>query len=249
MPSFSFPDRPRSGRFALIVAAALVAGFLAFAGAGGSPAGAADGPAQISAKKPVVLGAGGRMPAARCPQQCLAIAIVSGFQSKMNGLTSPFRVPFNGKITAWKLGLGKPDRFQRKFFTDRFGDRPSAGLAVLKKIRVKGKIRYMLLRRSPIQGLNRVLGTVASFKLDRPIKVAKGNLVALTVPTWAPAMAKSEAIRPGAESWRASRGRATCKKAIGPKTSRPQQGLRSKREYGCRFDGQRLLYRVKVAPR
>lgn len=248
MLNLSFPDPTRAGRVALLIAV-LAIGIAACLRAGGTPAGAAEGPAGISAKKPVVLGAGGPMPAARCPKDCLAMAIVTGFESKMNGLTSPFRVPFNGKITAWKLGLGKPDRFQRKFFTDRFGDRPSAGLAVLKPVRVKGKARYMLLRRSPVEGLNRVLGTVASFKLERPIKVAKGNIVALTVPTWAPAMAESGVIRPGAEAWRASRKRSTCPKKIRPKTSRPHQALRSKREYGCRFDGERLLYRVKVAPR
>lgn len=249
MLNLSFPDRTRAGRIALILFAVIAIGALAWVRAADSSAGAAA-PATVSAKKkPVVLGAGGPMPAARCPKECLGIAIVTGFQSKLNGLTSPFRVPFNGKITAWKLGLGKPDRFQRKFFTERFGDRPSAGLAVLKPVRVKGKVRYMLLRRSPIQGLNRVLGTVASFKLERPIKVAKGNFVALTVPTWAPAMARADAIRPGAESWRASRKRSTCDEKIRPKTSRPHQALRSKREYGCRFDGERLLYRVKVAPR
>lgn len=240
--------RGRRGAFILAAISLLVLGVLTIR-VGDAPADAAGSVAAVSAKKTVVLGESGPMPAARCPEDCLGVAIVTGFQSKLNGVAAPFRVPFNGRITAWKLGLGKPDRFQRKFFTDRFGARPSAGLAVLKKIRVKGKVRYMLLRRSPIEGLNRVLGTVASFKLERPIKVARGNFVALTVPTWAPAMAKQEVIRPGAESWRASRSRNTCRKMVGPKTSRPQQALRSKREYGCRFDGARLLYRVKVASR
>ncbi len=213
-------------------------------------AGGPSGPAATAAKpKFVVLGDTGPMAAPRCPKQCLAMATVTGLPAKVNGKTAPYRVPFDGKITAWKLGLGKPTRSQRQFFAERFGDRPSAGLAVLKKVTVDGKVRYLLRKRSPIEGLNRGLGTVASYKLAKPVKVNKGNFVALTVPTWAPLMAMPDGITAADNNWRASRNRGTCRKMITTRTSRPQQKLGSKRQYGCRFNGEQLLYRVKVARR
>lgn len=207
------------------------------------------GTAAAAGSKFVVLGASGPMSAPRCPEKCLGMATVTGFQSKLNGIASPYRVPFKGKITAWKLGLGKPNASQRKFFSERFGERPLAGLAVLKKVRVDGRVRYLLRKRTPIVGLNRGFGTVASFWLDKPVKVNKGNFVALTVPTWAPVMAMPDKVAAAGNAWRASRNRGTCSRVISPLVSRPQQKLGSKRQYGCRFDGAQLLYRVKVARR
>lgn len=199
--------------------------------------------------KSVVLGASGPMPAPRCPEKCLGVATVTGFQSKLNGMSSPYRVPFDGKITAWKLGLGKPTRSQREFFAGKFGERPTAGLAILKKVKVAGKVRYLLRKRTPVQGLNRGFGTTATYRLGRPLKVNRGNFVALTVPTWAPVMAMPDGLIRADNSWRASRAGGTCRETITPMTSRPQQKIGSKREYGCRFDGEQLLYRVKVVRR
>ncbi|MDQ2622265.1 MAG: hypothetical protein M3Y45_04405, partial [Actinomycetota bacterium] len=233
----------------ILTALLLVGAGLIFAGSYSSSSADATETAGSSARQTVILGANGPMPEARCPANCFGLAIVTGMQTKLDGIVNPYRVPFNGEITAWKLGLGKPNKAQRKFFQDRFGQRPQAGLAVLKKVRVDGKVRYLLRKRSPLQGLNRVLGTNASFKLDKPIKVAKGNFIALTIPTWAPALAMPAGLTNQGFNWRASRNRSTCRKTITRETSRPQQGVGSKREYGCRFDGEQLLYRVKIRSR
>ena len=218
------------------------------------------------AKKVEVLGAIGKMKPAMCPQRCEGLAFVTGIQSLINDVSTPFRVPFNGKITKWKIALGKPTKSQRTFFENNFGERPEAGISVLKKVKVDGKTQYLLRRRSPIEGLNRSLGTVTSFTLDKPLKVAKGNYVALTVPTWAPALwtPKACAINPDTSkmydsdtcsdvredfSWRASRDRDKCAPGQLKSTSMPQTEVGSKRQYGCRFDGSQLLYRVKITNR
>lgn len=244
MPNLTSASRKTFLPVALAALGACLA--IVLAGTGSGP-GASAAPA--AKPKFVVLGESGPMPAPRCPEKCLGMATVTGLQSKLNGMNAPYRVPFDGRITTWKLALGKPTRSQREFFASRFGDRPTAGLAVLKRVRVKGKVRYLLRKRTPLQGLNRGFGTVASYRLDRPVKVNQGNFVALTVPTWAPVMAMPDGVTRAANSWRASRARSTCMKEITRKTSRPQQKLGSRREYGCRFDGAQLLYRVKVARR
>ena len=56
-------------------------------------------------KKTKVLGAVGRFPDALCPKNCEALAIVSGFQAEIKGVTNPYRIPYNGFITKWKIGL------------------------------------------------------------------------------------------------------------------------------------------------
>jgi hypothetical protein len=256
------PNRIARVAIASILGAALIAAALI---AGSSDTAGAD--TATRAKKTTVLGAVGKMKPALCPTRCEGLAFVTGIQSSINGVSAPYKVPFNGKITKWKLGLGKPNKSQRAFFEDNFGSPPQAGIAVLKKVKVGGKVRYLLRRQSPIIGLNKYLGKVASFTLAQPLNVAKGNYVALTVPTWAPALwtpkacqfvqgSTTELVNEGVctkirqnYTWRASRDRDKCGKNQLKSSSKPQTEVGSKREYGCRFDGSQLLYRVKITSR
>lgn len=223
----------------LAVLLAALVGVLTLTSGSGSSADAARAKTET-----VMLGAVGPMPDPRCPSNCQALAIVSGIQSRINNVSVPFRVPFDGKIVRWKLALGKPNKSQRQFFQQNFGKKPKAGISVLKKVKVKGKTRYKLRKRSPIQGLNKDMGTVASYKLENPINVAKGNYIALTVPSWAPALATG--LNEKGYSWRASRAPSTCDGPINRKTSSPQTKKGSKVQYGCSFGGTQMLYRVKL---
>jgi len=222
-------------------------------------AGNAGAEVALKAKRTKVLGNVGDFPDARCPAECSGLAIVSGFQAQIDGVSNSYRVPFTGYLTKWKIGLGKPSKSQRTFFEQRFGPTPKAGLSVLRPVTVNGKKRYKLMKRSPVLGLNKYLGKVSSIKLDKPIQVKKGDFVALTIPTWAPALAADFEMKNGKivrdsmgnalpnmdSNWRASRQRSTCLEAPNMENSAPQTEPGSKFEYGCRFDGQ-LLYRVKV---
>jgi len=212
----------------------------------------------LKAKKSKVLGAIGKLPEARCPADCSGLAIVSGFQSEIGGVGNAYRVPYKGFITKWKISLGKPTRSQRNFFEERFGTTPKAGISVIKPVRVNGKKRYKLMKRSPILGLNKYMGKVSSIALKKPIPVKKGQYVALTVPTWATALGaryleeNGEIVREngkpvldGEYSWRASRERDNCG-TPNMQNSAPQTEPGSRFEYGCRFYGGQLLYRVKV---
>jgi hypothetical protein len=238
---------------AIILGAALMAGAFMISSSTDAKAGT---DAAVSAKKKTnVLGAIGKFPKALCPDNCEALAIVSGFQAEINGINNPYRVPYNGYITKWKIGLGKVDKMQRDFFAERFGRKPKAGLSVLKPVKVNGKRRYKLMKRSHVEGLNKYMGKVSSITLKKPIPVKRGWYVALTVPTWAPALAtyKADGKPDGDYSWRASRDRirisktkTSCDQAPNMNNSEPQQEVGSKRQYGCRFEGAQMLYRVKV---
>ena len=199
-----------------------------------------------AAKETVVLGKDANMPDPLCPgSTCQAIPSVTSIQNNLPTGASPFRMPFDGYVTAWKIFLSKPARSEQKFFNDMFGSPPQAGISVLRKKSVSGgRTKYELKKASPIKGLNPYLGTAASFKLDKPMKVNKGSLVALTVPTWAPALAAGNSL--GANStWRASRDPGTCG-AGDIDLAKPQIKIGSLRFYSCEFTKSRLLYTVKV---
>lgn len=267
MSTKTFPTVGRRTQAAAAFAGliALIAG-LAFMSGPGNQAGAASG-AAAAAGKAVYLGKASAKRIPLCPQNCQSVVIVSGFQAKAGGVGNAYRVPFIGNITRWRLKLGKPTAKDRQFFQDRFGAVPQAAIGVLAKREQNGKIVYKLRRRSAIQNLNRFLGKTATFNLAAPIKVNKGDYVALIVPTWAPALAvpdacsivrvngKDQMKNPSvcrqfnaSNSWVASRDRTTCTQKVTIRNSQPQIDVNSLASYGCRFNGA-LTYGVRVESR
>lgn len=266
MPVKNLPNVGRRTQAVAALAAliALIAG-LAFLTGPGNELNAAP------KNKAVVLGAANAKRIPLCPDRCSGLAIVSGIQAKAGGHASAFRVPFVGNVTRWKISLGKPDAGQRAFFQTRFGKLPQAAIGVLAKKVVAGQVTYKLRSRTAIQGLNRYLGETATFTPAKPLKVNKGDLVALIVPTWAPALSQPNACSvintqgdvkdPAAcdafnknNSWIASRSRAQCLDASGNprpinmKNSQPQTQVDSMMPYACRFNGA-LTYQVRVESR
>ena len=115
-----------------------------------------------------------------------------------------------GKLVAWAIERLRPKKSQRTFFSSlfkssRYGKTPTARIAVIKH---KGGTKYKLLRQSPVVKLSGALGHKQLFTLDRPLSVKKGQIVALTVPTWASNFA-SHISRHG-NRWRGSRSRKNC---------------------------------------
>jgi hypothetical protein len=199
-------------------------------------AGRADG-----APKMVVLGAA--TPAnPSCPESCQAVGKTTGFQTSITGTKNPFMVPYPGRIVAWSIKLSAPRTNQIDFFKSFYGGEPSARLSVLKPIQKKvkaGKPIYRLKAQSPVEQLGPYLGTTTTFTLQAPLKVNAGQIVALTIPTWAPAFAVQQA---GNTSWQASRKKTACNDAELIKAGTPQEAVGADRAYGCRYNTARLLY-------
>lgn len=221
-----------------VTAFLLIAGLTIILGSVRDGAGATE-----RAVKTVTLGGGGSLPDPACPVNCQVVASVNGFQTKSPTGSGPFNVPFDGKIRSFRLYLGKPTSSDRTKLNDRFGGPPQAAITVLKKITVDGQEKFRLLRKSPVENLGPELGTVASFKLAKPLNVRKGNIVALAVPTWAPAFAAG--LNTDQNRWRASRKAGKCSAAYVDRTT-PQLKVNSERPYGCTFRGSRLLYTVTI---
>jgi hypothetical protein len=173
-------------------------------------------------------------PAPSCPSNpCLAVSRTTGFQVKVGSERTLVTVPKDGSIVAWSITLGNPNKKQIAFFDANEGGPASAGIAI---IRGGSKLQYRLLAQGPIVALQPYFGMTAQFPLAQSIPVKKGNMIALTVPTWAPALA----LGFGNEvSWRASRPRGKCTDTT---TQATHTNLGSIVQYVCLYRTARLTY-------
>lgn len=222
---------------------------------------------------------------ADCPKterkSCLVAGRLTGFQTRAGGARRhPYVVPFDGRIVSWSIALSRPSRTDRgerddelAFFNDFLGSPSKARISVLRRIRRAKPPEYRLVRHSPLQVLNPYFGSVPEFALERPLNVNEGQVVALTVPTWAPAFfhhAGCDVEFPGPppiyrdaaacaafgekNGWRASRRKGRCRfNSDDPETLReqlassyPQQKIGSKKQYGCFYTAERLLYTATI---
>ena len=189
-------------------------------------------------KVTVILGNTATQPDPSCPElPCQAVGSVTGFQIDNGQTKLPFLVPHDGTIKAWTLTLAQPTNSQRSFFNGFFGTPPEARLAILRRVPGTDPPRYVLLRQGSIKVLSPYLGQTVKFGSN--LKVEKGDIVGLTVPTWAPAFAQE--LTAG-NVWRASREPGACKNATDIRQGEPQEKVGSRATYGCKYATARLLY-------
>jgi hypothetical protein len=171
-----------------------------------------------------------------CPgSPCLAVSRTTGFQVKVatNKTLASIRKP--GSIVAWTISLGKPNATQIKFFNANEGGAAEAGIAILAPQK-RPNLTYKLVASSPTVKLEHYFGKTAQFPLERSIRVKKGYIVALTVPTWAPALA----LGFGKDtSWRASRQKKQCSSTSSQST---QTSIGTAVQYFCLYQTARLTY-------
>jgi hypothetical protein len=152
----------------------------------------------------IEVGATASKAAPTCPSSpCRAVTRTTGYQAKVVDSREAYVVPRNGRIVAWTITLGSPDARQIEFFEDSYGE-ASAQLTVLRRGR---RLFHRVIGQSPVQQLQPYFGQSVQFPLERSIRVRRGQVVALTVPTWAPAL--SQLVDDGS-SWRASRAKERC---------------------------------------
>jgi hypothetical protein len=190
----------------------------------------------------VVLGSTSSMPDPSCPESpCQAIGSVTGFQVSTSQGSLPFRVPRDGKVKSWTLTLSQPMSSQRSFFNGFFGTPPEARLAILRRVSGTNPPRYNLRAQGAIKVLSPYLGQTVKFGASLPVQ--QGDIIGLTVPTWAPAFAQG---LPSNNAWRASRAPGKCVNATDVRQGEPQQKVGTRATYGCRYSTARLLYTVTV---
>ncbi len=277
------PDSRQNGRtkLATAVASLVLAAMLACLVVG-------QDEAQAKSGKRTVLGKSKQRHEPNCGlkaagRDCSAEGKVTAFQALQKGTRGRSSVvPYKkGKIVSWSIALSKPTRKQTEaagnaqtpFFNQLFGSPATARISVLRRVEKKksGPPRYKMVRQSPTQVLNPYFGRTVHFALAKPLNVIKGQVVALTIPTWAPAFWTPRAcsaspqgglVNPAGcarakrvNTYRASRAPGQCTLGYNPTTkarnealqkTRPQQKVNSVKRYGCYYDGSRLLYTATV---
>jgi hypothetical protein len=171
-----------------------------------------------------------------CPgTPCLAVSRTTGFQVKVATANNLVSAPREGTIVAWTITLGNPNPTQIKYFNANEGGPSEAGIAILAPQK-KPNLTYKLIAQSPLVKLQPYFGKTAQFPLETTIPVKKGYIVALTVPSWAPALALGFGEN---TSWRASRPKAGCKSTSSQTT---QTAIGSAVQYYCLYQTARLTY-------
>jgi hypothetical protein len=182
---------------------------------------------------------GERLPAASCPEDCEVLARVTGYQVQVGEVKNPYQVNRPGKITAFTISLGKPSNANIRGFDDLFGE-SRARISILKLARTKRRAR--LVAQSEVFDLSPYFGSTPTFALDRPLNVDRRHVVALTIPTWAPAFSIG---LPRDNAWRAPRDPGDCDDLENPAT---QQTVGSLRRYQCFYRTARLVYSATYVP-
>jgi hypothetical protein len=213
--------------------------------------GAADSaPARV-----VVLGKTDATPPPSCPGKivnnvevipCRVEGHVSGFQAIAGGIPRPYEAPFDGKIVAWSITLSRPSRTDSDkmtdevgFFNEFLGSPSQARIGVLRPVEGSKPPKFTLVRQSPLEVLNPYFGSTPIFALDHPLTVLRGQVVALTIPTWAPMFAFNVEED---NTWRGSRLPEHCSSKEDIQNGHPQQGVGKTKTYGCYYSNARLLY-------
>jgi hypothetical protein len=169
-----------------------------------------------------------------CPTSCLAVTRTTGYQVKVGKTRNVLAAPRNGTVVAWTISLGKPNATQIKYFNTNEGGTASAAIAVLAP-QPKPNLAYKLVAQSPLVQLQSYFGKTAQFPLATTLQVKKGDVIALAVPTWAPALALGFTNE---TSWRASRLRSQCTNT----SVQSMQQLGTSVQYYCLYREARLTY-------
>jgi hypothetical protein len=217
------------------------------------------GPARSAPLTVTVLGQTAETPPPSCPGKivnnvevvpCRVEGHVTGFQAIAGGVPRPYEAPFDGKIVAWSITLSRPSRTDSEKMTDEVGffneflGKPSqARIGVLRPVEGSKPPRFKLVRQSPLQVLNPYFGSTVVFALEHPLTVLRGQVVALTIPTWAPMFAFNVAET---NTWRGSRAPGHCSSKEDIQGGNPQQGVGKIKTYGCYYSNARLLYTATV---
>ncbi len=145
-------------------------------------------------------------------------------------------MPRTGTIVAWTITLGKPNATQIKFFNANEGGVAEAAIAILRAA-AETEPDLQADRAEPArEARSRTSARPPSSRSKRTINVKKGDVVALTVPSWAPALALGFG---NDTSWRASRPKSQCT-STSAQTAHTQVGTAV--QYFCLYQTARLTY-------
>lgn len=178
----------------------------------------------------------------------IVLTRTTAVQNETNGVLNPTKVKKDGWIIAFTVGLSKLTSDAKtelgllKGLDQRWGGPPQIVLTVLKP---QPKNKYTVVAQSATFHVLPFLGSVLQEPLSLPptfstmtaLPVKKGEVIGLTVLTWAPVLTYN--LTSSKYSYRQSR-RANCTHTPGTQTA--QTTLNSTQQYLCAYTGTRVQY-------
>jgi hypothetical protein len=189
-----------------------------------------------------------------CPKQSslanchIVLTRTTALQMMSDAVINPMRVNQQGWIVSFTVGLSrlvaKPKERAGiiKGLDSRYGGAPELAISVMQP---EPGNTYKLVAQSGVYNLTPFLGQLLQQPMSVPprfssftaLPVLRGDVVALTVPTWAPVLALD---LPGSQfSYRQSR-RANCNNPAAAQTAQTHVGASA--NFGCYYAGTRLEY-------
>jgi len=167
----------------------------------------------------------------------------TALETLRDGVAYPSTVTQPGLIVAWTVGLSRLSALTGAAHTaihyldTTFGGTTQAGISVLAPVGAKNQRQWKVVASSPIVHLQPYLGYVVQFPLATPLPVVAGEVVALTVKTWAPVL--SFDLTPSLFAYRQSRS-SNC--TVPATTSHAQLTIGQSTRYTCNYAGTRVEY-------
>lgn len=182
-------------------------------------------------------------PAGVSPANCTIILTqVTALETIRDSVAYPTTVKKAGSIVAFTVGLSRlaADRATAKadihFLDQTYGGTTRAAITVLRPKGAKKLRQWTVVGESPVFHLQPYLGQVVQLTLPAPLPVKSGDVVGLTIPTWAPVL--SIQLPSSKFAYRQSRAK-NCSK---PPASTQAQAVKQTAAYQCNYPGTRVEY-------
>ena len=176
------------------------------------------------------------------PNDCRIVLVrQTGFQAKVGATKAISSAPANGDIVAWTLPLAAVSASQVKKVNANYGGAPRVAVVILAPL---GKSVYKVVAKGPLLDVTPYLGTTPTFALPTALPIKKGQIVGITVPTWAPVIQ----LGLGADtSWRSTR---PLKEAVSDNfaTQRALVGDATQGSFAALYQRARLTYSATFVP-
>jgi hypothetical protein len=177
----------------------------------------------------------------------IVLTQVTAYETLRDGVANPDMVKQSGVIVSFDLGLAGTSLITPAVLASldkTYGGPPEVQLTVLRPVGTPTAPAFRVAAQSSVFQLRPELGTVADFPLIEPLPVVRGEMLAVTVPTWAPvlsfelsttqfayAQSRSQVIKAGVSSCDTTGGANLAQVAVGSLSS-----------YGCSYPGTRIEY-------
>jgi len=196
--------------------------------------------ASTASAKTYELGESSEAATVSCPDNCFVVTRTTAMQVRTGAVRYPTTVPKNGRIVAFTLQLGSLTDRQIHFFNSTYGGTSRVQLTVLRP-QARPARSYEVVATTGIFKIQPFFGTTVQFPLVTTLAARKGDIVALTVPTWAPVLAVN---LPKEDGWRASRADSCTDLA----TPTAQLTLGDATQYKCLYQTARVTYTATLIP-